>query len=110
MAKKIVFKYKDKDYTLEYNRDSVRQMEAQGFSIIDIDSKPLTTISTLFAGAFLMHHRNVATNRNLCDEIYRSFSRRDELIAALVEMYQEPVLSLLDEPEDNEGNAWSGVD
>jgi len=107
MASRIKFIYKGKAYTLEYSRNTVKQMEAQGFQIDEIWSKPLTSVLTLFSGAFLMHHPNVFRNKALCEEIYRSLPGRDKLLETLVQLYQEPVLSLLDEPEENEGNtSW----
>ena len=44
--------------------------------------------------------------RDVIDNIYARMNHKDELIAALVEMYNDPLLSLLDEPEQegNEGN------
>lgn len=107
MSKKIKFSYNDRKYTLEYSRETVKQMESQGFKISEIESKPLTTIQMLFAGAFLMHHKVVFGNKNLCEEIYNSMKNRDELITTLAEMYQEPLLTLLDESDESEGNtAW----
>lgn len=110
MAKKIKFTYDGKNYTLEFNRASVKQMEAQGFRIDEIEAKPLTSIQMLFSGAFIMHHKNVSGNKNLCSEIYDSLKNRDELITLLAEMYQEPLLSLLDEPEETEGNTSWGTE
>ena len=76
-----------------------------------IDAQPDTMISLLFAGAFLMHHRNAATNRKLVEEIFRNIPKRGELVETLVEMYQEPLLALFDEPEETEGNLkWETED
>ena len=89
-------------YTLEYNRKSVEMMEKNGFVITELDSKPMIMIPALFAGAFLAHHRFV--KRDMIDNIYARLNHKDELISALVEMYNEPLLSLLDEPEQQEGD------
>lgn len=104
MAKKIKFTYNDRAYTLEYNRNSVRMLEKQGFRIDLIEAQPETMITMLFAGAFIMHHRNIVGNTKLIEEMFRKFPNRDELITHLVDMYQEPVLALFDEPEEDEGN------
>lgn len=40
MAKQIVFTYEDKEYTLEFTRRTVKQMEDEGFVAQDIDRKP----------------------------------------------------------------------
>lgn len=59
MAKQLRFTYEGKDYTLEFNRKSVEQLEKQGFVASDITSKPMSSLPTLFAGAFLANHRFV---------------------------------------------------
>ena len=91
-------------YTLEYTRKTVEMMEKNGFVTDDVQRKPMTMLPALFAGAFLAHHRSV--KRDVIDSIYARLNHKDELISALVEMYNEPLLSLLDEPEqdDNGGN------
>ena len=58
MAKQLTFTYNGKDYVLEYTRNTVRQMENNGFVTNDIDIKPMTVLPALFAGAFLAHHRH----------------------------------------------------
>ena len=50
MAKQIVFTYEDKEYTLEFTRRTVKQMEDEGFVAQDIDRKPMTLLPALFAG------------------------------------------------------------
>nr|DAR21974.1 MAG TPA: protein of unknown function (DUF5055) [Caudoviricetes sp.] len=89
-------------YTLEYTRKTVEMMEKSGFVADDVQRKPMTMLPALFAGAFLAHHRFV--KRDVIDSIYARMTHKDELIAALVEMYNEPLLSLLDEPEQTEGD------
>lgn len=89
-----------KTYTLEYTRKSVEQMEKQGFIAEDVQKKPMTMLPALFAGAFLAHHRYV--KQGVIDGIYARLTKRDELISKLVEMYNEPILSLLDDPDQGE--------
>lgn len=89
-----------KTYTLEYTRKSVEQMEKQGFIAEDVRKKPMTMLPALFAGAFLAHHRYV--KQDVIDSIYARLTKRDELISKLVEMYNEPILSLLDDPDQGE--------
>jgi len=59
MAKQLNFTYDGKDYTLEFTRRTVAEMEKKGFIASDITEKPMTTLPALFAGAFLAHHRFV---------------------------------------------------
>ena len=102
MAKQIRFTYDGVDYTLEFTRKSVERMENAGFVITEVFEKPMTLLPTLFAGAFLAHHRS--TKREVIDKIYETMPNKQELITKLAEMYNEPIAALLDEPEDEEGN------
>ena len=54
MAKQIKFEYKGKDYCLEYTRETVKQMERDGFKTENLLSKPMLTLPLLFAGAFFI--------------------------------------------------------
>ena len=94
-------------YTLEYTRKTVEKMERQGFVADDVVKKPMTLLPTLFAGAFLAHHRFV--KRDVIDNLYARLTHKDELISHLVEMYNDPLVTLLEDPEqeDGEGNlSW----
>ena len=62
----------DMDYTLEFNRESVKFAEARGFSMNDLDRYPLTKMPELFYYAFRMHHRNISrekTDRILFEDL-----------------------------------------
>lgn len=111
MAKQIRFKYEDTDYTLEFNRRAVRDMEAAGFDISAVDRKPLTFMSTLFAGAFKMHHRFVKANK--IDEMQGLFADKDKLVERLMEMYTETLDSVSNNSGDSDKEnliAWSTND
>ena len=49
MAKQIIFTYEGKDYTLEYTRRTIKQMEDEGFVARNIDDRPMTLLPALFA-------------------------------------------------------------
>jgi len=103
VAKQIRFEYKGQEYILEFTRKSIEMMERQGFVAGDIVEKPMTTLPALFAGAFLAHHRYV--KKELIDEIFSKMTDKEELIRKLAEMYNEPIMALMDEPNPNdEGN------
>lgn len=102
MNKQLRFTYQDKEYCLEYTRKTVEMMEKKGFVASDIDSKPMTILPTLFAGAFLANHRYVKPE--IIDEIFSKMTNKQELIGKLAEMYNEPIMALLNEPEESEGN------
>ena len=104
---KISLNYNEKDYTLEFNRQSVRMMESQGFVLEQISTKPVTMIPMLFSGAFAKNHRGI--KRALIDEIYDECPDKTGLLNALMEMYAETLSTLTDEKEV-EGNAvWAIV-
>ena len=106
MSKQLKFTYQDKDYCLEFTRKSVEQMERSGFVASDIQDKPMTVLPALFAGSFLANHR--FTKQNVIDEIFAKMTNKSELIGKLSEMYNEPIMALVDEPEDAEGNVdWT---
>ena len=107
MGKQLNFEYKNKEYTLEYTRESVKQMEREGFVASDIVDKPMLTLPKLFAGAFKAHHRFDVKQKQV-DEIFELFTNKQALIEKLAEMYAEPMETLMDSGSDNEGNgiAW----
>ena len=108
MAKQLKLSYQGKEYVLEYTRAAVRRMEANGFDISQVQTKFMTTIPELFAGAFYANHR--WTKREVIDEIFEHLKGKGELIAKLVEMYNEPMAALVEDPEDDEGNAsWTAA-
>lgn len=98
MAKQIVFTYGDKEYTLEYTRRTVREMESEGFVASKVDDMPMTMLPALFAGAFKAHHR--FTKPSVIDEIYDLLPNKSDLIGKLAEMYNDPITSLMDEPDE----------
>lgn len=103
MAKTIAIKTEDgKEYTLEYTRKTIQQMESKGFKIQELDSKPMTMLPEFFAGAFLAHHKFV--KREVIDDIFHKMKNKDALLEALGNMYNEPLLALMDEPDESEGN------
>ena len=106
MSKQLNFNYNGTDYTLEFTRRTVEQMEREGFVADDIKTKPMTMLPTLFAGAFKAHHRLV--KREVIDAIYDKMTDKTGLIAALAAMYNEPLMALLDEPaESSENLTWT---
>jgi hypothetical protein len=102
MSKQLRFTYQDKEYVLEYTRRSVEAMEKKGFVASEIETKPVTVLPALFAGAFLANHRFV--KQDVIDDIYSKMTNKQELIGKLAEMYNEPIMALVDEPEESEGN------
>jgi len=106
MSKQLRFNYEGREYTLEYTRKTVEMMERQGFIAEEVKIKPMSTLPALFAGAFLANHR--FTKPDVIDAIYAKMSNKGELISKLVDMYNEPIMTLMEEPEESEGNlSWT---
>ena len=102
MAKQLRFTYQNKEYVLEYTRRSVEIMEKKGFVASDIETKPMTVLPALFAGAFLANHK--CEKPEVIENIYSKLTNKQELIGKLAEMYNEPIMALVDEPQESEGN------
>lgn len=62
---------KDKEYTIQLNRDSVMWLEGAGFNVSDFDRKPLTSVELLWAAGFIMNHSEV--NPNLALKLMDSY-------------------------------------
>lgn len=106
MSKTLEFTYKGVDYKLEFTKRTVMEMERRGFVASDVDTKPMTTLPALWAGAFLAHHR--WAKDDLIEEIYAHMSDKQLLIGKLAEMYNDPIQSLIEDPENAEGNVnWT---
>lgn len=82
-------------------------MERQGFVAGEISTRPMTTLPALFAGAFIAHHRMIKPEK--VDEIFNKLSDKDKLIEKLAEMYNEPLETLMSDPEEPEGNVDWGT-
>ena len=104
MGKQLKFEHKNKEYTLEYTRESVKQMEREGFVAGDIVTKPMLTLPKLFAGAFRAHHK-YDTKQKQIDEMFELFKNKQALVEKLAEMYAEPMETLMDDESVAEGNA-----
>ena len=106
MSKQLNFEYKGINYTLEFTRRTVEQMEREGFVADDLKTKPMLLLPTLFAGAFKAHHKFVS--REVVDEIFYKMTNKADLIGRLAEMYNEPLMALIDEPADSSENlTWT---
>ena len=106
---KINLTYDKKEYVLEYNRQSVKTMENQGFVLEELTKKPANMIPLLFAGAFIKNHSGKGgVSRKVVDEIFDGIDDKTALMEALMEMYAETLGSLTD--SNGEGNVtWARV-
>ncbi len=104
---KITMTYKKTEYTLEYNRQSVKTMESQGFVLDELTSKPATMIPLLFSGAFIKNHRGM--KRSLIDELFDEIADKTGIMQALMEMYMETLATLMDDKADEGNVTWAVV-
>ena len=89
------------EYTLEFNRDVVRQAEKDGFNIMAVDTQPLAFYD-LWYYAFRMHHKRVArseTNRLLEEIAEANNGIPDGLVARIIELYTAPITFLYGDGE-----------
>lgn len=110
VSKQIKLTYEGKDYVLEYNRASVREMENRGFVASEMGNKPATMLPIAFEGAFIKNHRFVKSET--VEEIFSHIKDKSKLISQLSNMIVECYNSLMnDEVEaDDKGNAlWEIV-
>lgn len=101
----INFTYQGKEYRLGFSRQSVRQLEGQGFKIGEIGDMPASMIPVFFYGAFQLNHRGI--KRKLADEIWKVIGNKNDLILALGELYAETIEDLMSDGDDEgETIAW----
>lgn len=103
MAKIIILEHEGQEYTLEFTRRTVAEMEQSGFKISDITEKPVSVLPELFAGAFKAHHRLL--KRSAIDEIYDTIGDKQDFIVKLAEMYTEPIETLMGEGKNRSWKA-----
>ena len=51
------------DYTLEFDRESVKYAENRGFDISDVGKFPMLKLPELFYYAFRMHHKSISREK-----------------------------------------------
>lgn len=99
----IKLTYDGKIYELTFTRETVRQMEQNGFRIQDLmnGATPATSYKQLFDGSFMARNRKLA--RRKIDEIYEHLDGKTELITALAELYASTLSTLTDSAAEDDG-------
>ena len=92
----------NRDYTLEFNRDTIKFAEARGFKISDVEDFPLSKTVEFFWYAFRMHHPSFSLKQaeNMLD---RLGGISEELGQRLGELWLVPFKTL--NPEGDEKNS-----
>lgn len=75
------------EVTLEYNRRAIKDMEARGFVMEDMEKKIATNTDLMLMGALKMHHGglNATVREQVMDAIYEQYDTA-ELFQQLAEM------------------------
>ena len=98
--------YKGKSYTLCYTPDSLKKLEASGFSLGTIDQNAVRANMELFCGAFIANH--AFTQRSLREEIFHELAEKNEDGAKLMEVINAMIAEALDEMNTHQGNVqWT---
>lgn len=89
-----------REYTLEFDRDSIRFAEGRGFKLEQVDDFPMTKIPEFFWYAFRMHHKNVALNQ--AEDLLKQIGGMNEKIAKrLIDLWVQTYSTLGNEEEKN---------
>lgn len=96
--RKLKLKINDKDYTLEMTRDSIKWLEAVGFSIEEFDKKPVTFYDLVWASLFIANHKDVSSNLaiKLMDTYKKDGKNPAKVVRFAIEEYQSFMNALAD--------------
>ena len=103
--RKLKLKINDKDYTLEMTRDSIKWLEAMGFSIEEFDRKPITFYDLIWASLFIANHKDVNPNLaiKLMENYQKSGKNPAKVVKFAIEEYQSFMNALADiESKEND--------
>lgn len=91
----------NKEYTLEFNRASVKYAESCGFDIQKVSNTDhiVTGVTDLFYFSFRMHHRDM-THADTDALLDRLGGIHPDVLTRLVELYTVPIVSLVNEDEE----------
>lgn len=96
--RKLKLKISDKDYTLEMTRDSIKWLEAVGFSIEEFDKKPVTFYDLVWTSLFITNHKDVNPSLaiKLMDTYKKSGKNPAKVVRFAIEEYQAFMNALAD--------------
>ena len=69
MNTKINLTYKGEKYCLEFNRETVKLLEKNGFKLEEFLEQPMSNIELVFTASFVKNHPK--TKQIVIDEIYK---------------------------------------
>lgn len=110
MNTKINLTYNGEPYVLEFDRMTIKLLEATGFNYEDFMAKPMTNVDLAFTAAFVKNHPK--TPGTIIEEIYNSCPDKAKLIGTISKMINECYESLLSEPDEEKSKkvTWETED
>ncbi len=89
-----------REYTLEFDKKSVRFADARGFALEDVDRYPMSKMYELFWYAFRMHHPSVSLEK--AERIFDGIGQLpDGFIQRLAALYTKPFMGFTEGDEEN---------
>lgn len=87
----ILLDWDDREYTLDFNRDTASALQYAGFDADKIATHTLIYPEQLFNYAFKMHHPNV--NRRHIESMWRSLDGEDraDIVSELLKLYYQTI-------------------
>ena len=87
-----------KDYSLELTRESIKWLEANGFSIEDFEKRPVTYYDILWTSLFVANHKEV--NPSLAIKLMETYEKSGKnptkVVKFAVEEYESFMSALAD--------------
>ena len=104
MEKTLNFTVDGKTYNLTFTRATVIATERMGFNVGEVVTKPITSLTYLWRGAFLANHDTLTIAE--VDELLTKVQTKG-LLDALINLYKAPIESLFDEGNEKNLAAWT---
>lgn len=104
----IKFTYEGTEYIMEFDRDTVAQVEkAFDISISDVRDGKVSAFYGLFYGSFWKHHPNI--KQQTVENFMKLMPDKQAMFRNLAMMYGNCVNTLLDEPEEGNAISWEAM-
>lgn len=89
-----------REYTLEFDKKSVKFADSRGFALDDVDRYPMSKMYELFWYAFRMHHPSVSLEK--AERIFDGIGKLPEgFIQRLAALYTKPFEGFTDGDGEN---------
>lgn len=89
---------KDKEYTIQLNRDSVVWLENAGFNLESFEKRPVVSVELLWAAGFIMNHSDI--NPNLALELMDNYREEGGNISEVARFVMDEYSSFMNALSD----------